>query len=433
MANGVATATFSMLGDSLRLETTMVTQKGAVSVANPTGQERPEVVELESRRTASDSQTTLRMVQSSSLLATGEVSVLNWEGEYREFQNMFFDLAEAYHAYFTNKESFILDFEFKKIDPDGPVIKQVRELPSPAPSQTAPILLNEPLLLQVSQGPRTSVFANHRLKSLWTVATDNRWLDEAGRASCFITTSDWQHTLQGPPTLQNGPVSSWTSAQHSVESDLSQRIWSVDNWTGTTDYGLVHFALKIALPKETYLTPCPIFTLADLDVALHANYPEPQMIYNAWLNTVDYTTNEFVLLEPAPSDLNPLPPAITNHYSASGNLDFEISSHIKPEFWPEGMTGYTPTVWRFEQTTVTGLLPSPLILQSYWSQTCQTYHKPYFGDMLFEPGLEPGLSPAQLQDLADQDVKLIFLRPERPWEQPAVYAIGFDGALRSFP
>ncbi|MBN2507927.1 MAG: hypothetical protein JXQ71_14670 [Verrucomicrobia bacterium] len=432
LANGVATASYSRNGDALRLQTTMVTQKGAVSVTNPDGQSLPEVVEIESSRTATNSATALRLTQRSSLLPAGEDHVLGWEDEYRSFQDMFFDLAEAYADYWPHKETFVLDFEYKKIDPDWLVIKQLRELPSPPAIKTAPILLNEPLILQVSQGPRASLFAHHRLKSLWTLETDNRWLDAAGQATCFLSRSDWSHTLDGQVAAQTGPLSSWTHARHALETN--DTIVSVDRWIRNTVYGPVEFAFRVCLPKPSYLTQCPVFVLRDFDLRLQADYAGPQMIYDSWHDRVAYITNEVVLLEPAPPGQAPLPPATTNAYTAEGGLNIDIVFYYKPEDWPEGMTGFTPTVWRFEQTTLSGLLPgAPIVLDSYWSQTCQTYHKPYFGDLLFEPGLDPGVSSAVLEDLEQADIRIVFLRPERPWEQPAVKIIGFDGALRDWP
>jgi len=432
LANGVATAAFSRVGGALQLQTTMVTQLGAVSVANPEGDDVPEVVELNSVRAGGNAQTTLHLTQRSSLLPAGRDFVLAWEAEYREFQDMFFGLAEAYAAYFTNKETFTLDFEYKKASPDWLVIKQIRELPAPPTPTAAPILLNEPLVLQVSQGPRASVFANHRLKSLWTVETDNRRLDADGLATCFFTRSDWINTLHGAVQSQTGPFSEWEGARHIVQA--GEPGCSVDRWTMETDYGRVLFAWKVSLPKAAYVAQCPIFTLRDLKVTLTANYPTRQMIYDSWNDRVAYTTSDVVELEPAPPSEEALPEATTDTYTVGADLQFDLAFYIKPEDWPAGMTGYTPTIWRFEQTLIDGLLPdATLRLQSYWSQTCQTYHKPYRGDFLFEPELEPDLPPAQLQALQQRNIRIIFLRPGRPWEQPQVKIIGFDGALRDWP
>jgi hypothetical protein len=149
---------------------------------------------------------------------------------------------------------------------------------------------------------------------------------------------------------------------------------------------------------------------------------------------VPQTNSESVLLEPAPSEDGALAPFETASYVANNELAFETSYCLKPEERPEGMTGFTPTLWQFSQTTITGLLPDvPIRSQSYWSQTCQTYHKPYFGDFLFESGLEQDLSGQALQLLEQQNIRIIFLRPERPWEAVQVMGIGFDGAARDWP
>jgi hypothetical protein len=432
LANGVATAAFSREGNVLQLQTTMVTQRGAVSVTHSEGNARPEEVKLDSSRVGATTQTTLHLTQRSTLLPAEQDSVLEWETEYRAFQEMFFELAEAYAAYFTNRETFTLDFEYKKTSTDGLIIKQLRAVPMPPAPKTAPVLFNEPQVLQVSQGPRASVFANHRLKSLWRVQTDNRWLDATGRATCFFTQADWTHTLHGQVAHGTGTFAQWANARHIVRN--GDPLHLQDRWTLPTDYGLVTFTWDVALPSSACLKQCPIVTLGDLQIHLTADYARPQISYDAWRDQVTHTTHDEVLLEPAPAPDAAMPSPTTDSYTVGGNTRFRIAFYIKPEDWPMGMTGYTPTIWRFKQTLITGLLPdAPLRLQSYWSQTVQTYHKPYRGDFLFEPGLEPDLPSAQLEALRQRDIKIIFLSPGRPWEQPKVKIMGWDGILRDGP
>ncbi len=432
LANGVATATFSREGNTRRLRTTMVTQKGAVSITHAEGNARPEVVELDSSRAGDAAQTTLHLTQHSTLPPAGGDSVLAWEADYRTFQDLFFDLAEAYAAYFTNRETFTLDFEYKKTRTDGLVVKQMRAVPAPPAPPTAPALLNEPMTLQISQGPHASVFANHRLKSLWTVRTDDRWLDETGRATCCFTRVEWTHALRGRVEQQTGTFSEWENARHLAQN--GDPVQLLDRWTVDTDQGPVTLTWNVTLPSADFLRQCPIVTPRDFRIRLTADYSTPRTSYDSWKDQVTHTTHDEVLLEPVPPEGRRLPPITSDSYTVGAKLRFRVDFYIKPENQPPGMTGYTPTVWRFRQTLITGLLPdAPLRLRSYWSQTVQTYHKPYRGDFLFEPALDPEVGTDQLEALRERNIKIIFLRPGRPWEQPQAKIIGRDGILRNAP
>ncbi len=434
LANGVATAVCSKIGDSRRLETTMVTQKGPIPVANPSGDAIPEVAEIISEGQPPEVTSGPRIVQNSNLLSPGETQVLANETQYRAFQTLFIQLADAYRSYYPAKSEFTLDFEYKRIAPDWLVIKQIRELPQPAAIPTAPALVNEPVLLQVSQGPRASAFAHHRLKSLWSVETDSRWLNEAGLASSFFTRTEWQHTLEGPVASTAGNAASWDNAWHEIASDDRQHPCSRDHWSMNTALGWIEFSLQVVLPQAAQIDSCPVFCLSDLEVSLRADYSQPQMIFDSWKQEVAQTARDSVLLEPVPPADPALPPLQTASFTAYNALRFTIDYIYKPQEWPGGMTGFTPTLWRFGSTTMSGILTgSPLLLQSYWSQTCQTFHKPYWGDFLFEPGLDPDLPAGARLELEQRNIRLIYLRPERPWEADQVHVIGFDGTFRNWP
>ncbi len=432
LANGVATASFSCEGDRRHLEVSMVTQQGATSVTNPSGDAIAEVVELESNWSSSETRTTLRMTQRSNLLQPGQENVLSWEEEYRAFNQMFCDLADAYHAYYPDKTAFTLDFEYKKTDPNELIIKQIRELPVSTPVETAPVLLKDSVQLQVSQGYRASAFAHHRLKSLWSLETDSRWLDANGLASSCFTQTEWTHTLQGSTETITGNLASWNEARHGVLTEKGSSIWSQDSWVQDTAYGRITLTLEFEIPSESIVDICPIFWLSDLNIRLRADYPEPQPVFSNWQDRFTETDSDLVYLEPLPEDTSSLS-FESKSYDVNSSLQFDIGYCIKPIEWPIGMTGYTPTVWCFDQTTINGLVPETAVtLSSYWSQTCKTYHKPYFGDFIFEPQLDPGVSPEIRQTLEHQNIRLIFLHPNRTWEEPQVFMIGFDGTVNDY-
>ena len=97
-------------------------------------------------------------------------TVLRWPQDYRALIDLFTKVAEGYVRYVPEGADFLLDFEFKKIQPDRLVVKQVRQLLSPKPAGSrAPFLLNEPTEYNIDQNElilsHDDVFTTHRLKS----------------------------------------------------------------------------------------------------------------------------------------------------------------------------------------------------------------------------------------------------------------------------
>ena len=63
----------------------------------------------------------------------------------------------------------------------------------------------------------------------------------------------------------------------------------------------------------------------------------------------------------------------------------------------------------WEQTVITGLTSEPLVLTGYYSQTYSPESHNVIEHFLFEPRLEPTLSPILRQELIDQNVSQIHL------------------------
>src|SRR6185436_14302146 len=106
----------------------MVSQVGAESVTNPSGNSLPEVVNFEG--TGVNCLTTF--VRPSSLLPLGAY-VMDWNNgdqpdDYERFAQLFFFVATQFSSIYPNKTSFTLDFEYKKDVNLGLVVKQVREI-----------------------------------------------------------------------------------------------------------------------------------------------------------------------------------------------------------------------------------------------------------------------------------------------------------------
>jgi hypothetical protein len=82
---------------------------------------------------------------------------------------------------------------------------------------------------------------------------------------------------------------------------------------------------------------------------------------------------------------------------------------------PEGLTqwelggGNTAPLKRWEQTTIEGLTTEPIVLKGYYSQTFRPEHHNLVEHFLFEPRLEPGISPDIVNQLQDQGIRFIHM------------------------
>src|SRR5690606_18416825 len=117
----------------------------------------------------------VRFQQSSSLVVLGE-SILDWKDDYETLTDLILAVGEAYERRLEAKPA-ALDFELKKIEGEGLVVKQVRRIPVEEPGGTqTPFLVNEPVTLEAFQSEGSHVLPLHRLKSTWEIETRSGWL-----------------------------------------------------------------------------------------------------------------------------------------------------------------------------------------------------------------------------------------------------------------
>src|SRR4030095_16060810 len=102
---------------------------------------------------------------------------------------------------------FLLDFEYKK-ESGAMVVKQVRPLPIPSTAgKGVAFLLNAPVEYCVFQGEYGDVFANHRLKSQWTLRTKSMRLTDANLQQSFYANSRLDYVAAGTISRLEGPPS----------------------------------------------------------------------------------------------------------------------------------------------------------------------------------------------------------------------------------
>jgi hypothetical protein len=98
---------------------------------------------------------------------------------------------------------------------------------------------------------------------------------------------------------------------------------------------------------------------------------------------------------------------------------------------PRGPTaGYTAPIVKWEETTITGLASTPIVLRGYYSQTHRPAHHNFGGDYIFEPRLEAGIDPAVIEELEELDIRyLVVVDIDSPTDN-RYWAAGLDGSLR---
>jgi hypothetical protein len=437
MANGVATMDVERGGSDggqfppPRAQTIynntaqLVTQKGAESVSNPDGSAQPEVVTGYLHPFGSGA----FLTQRSSLVPLGAY-VLDWDSEYKELMSLFASVADAYHRYYPAKDRFVLDFEYKKLDPGVLDVKQVREIPAVSGTNlTGTFLLNSANDYWVYQGEAADVFSNHRLKSFWAFQTRNLKMSGTNLAGSLYANAEVEYLDGATPQLLSGPFSSFPKARHSSNDHSSIDGWTIGTGADQREYEL-HTELKLqASPDQS-----PALTLKDLRVVLSVDFatPQPALEYSFDGPKPALVDNHSVVLEPRRVLIS------TNYLQkrtfSAGQLEIETSF-----YWPKppdrGIGDKTAPLAKWRETQITGLSSEPIMLRGEYSQTYRPGHHNFTEEFIFEPGLEQGLPSGVLEELEAANVRLIYAlwygEFAFPGDPPSLIMIlGTDGKFR---
>jgi hypothetical protein len=436
--NGVATLTITEAHDpgSRKAIGELVTQVGAVSVANPEGNTLPEVVCVER---AGSGDPSLTVNQSSALVVLGS-TVLDWPQEYVRLSGLLDTAAQAYAALFPEKDELILDFEYKKIAPGRLVVKQIREIP--LQTKSAPLLIpdiEEVVVFQFS-GCRSrglssdpiDLLSNHRLKSTWTFEVSPLDLDlQLGG------------TYRESDAIQNASarIGDFKDAQYSEDRNTAN--WS---WIWGEDGSQRTMRLSLDFPYEIQDTEMPFVFLSDAVMDLRADYATPQP-FAPWslLWEGEGRTSEAVLLEPLKRLRDGAMAATLSldvgEWRVESEFDYYDPGDHRCDWDTWGLAG-------FEATRLLGLVSQPIVLRSEFSQAYATGHHNFGEIFIFEPGIEPGIAPSVLAELQVANIKAVLLSvragssdlplpgeilgPDGPKQLTGeVKFLGFDGSLRS--
>jgi hypothetical protein len=417
LANGVATPTFTFTDTSTNATGDLVTQLGAVSVTNPDGSAVPEIVAATRYRSKFSSSYTLTLKQYSSLVPLGD-HVMNWQADYQGFLDLFAAVGYGFRQFYPAKNGFCLDFEYKKDLNLGLVVKQVREMPQVSTTNVVTaFLIDEPVACSVVQAEGGSVFASHRLKSLWNLHTTNMWLTATNLVNGIYTQGSYEYCDNGIIQSLTGPVNGWPNASNSPSGGTNY-------WTTGTGASRRSWRLETALKTNVTGAQPPIFTQADFARKVTVTYVRARTNING-AGVLTPVTNETVSLEAQPV-LSP--GAVLQQRTLTTNAVTVQTSLYWPKR-PDGVMIYTAPLLQFVETRITGLTMDPIVLTNRYSQTYGPGHHNFTEEYIFEPRLDPGVPLATIAELDAKDIQLLYAY----WQggtNAVFYALGFNGRFR---
>lgn len=398
-ANGVATLSVTQAQDpALRnVSAKLVTQPGAVSVANPEANVKPEIIDATWSGWANPA---LTLEQHSGLLPWGG-KVLDWPKDYDSLLALLDSGARAYANLFPERQTLVLNFEYKKLNPGRLMVKQIRELRTPA--QVAPLLIPDAgdiVVLQygspwdiTNERLPIDVLSNHRLKGSWRFEISR--LDEGLLTELTLRMGDAIFRA-------TGPLGSLPGARMDVEGHRVQ-------------YAFVHgegisrrtVRLGLNFPWDMENNPPPLVFLSDAVMDLRVDYETPQQ-YLGTDGEPTSRTNEMVLLEPREALLRDNTSVTLSMTAGSLTVESEFDYWNLYSRGPYRGDSLTEAVAHFRETRLLGLASKPILLRSDFSQSFATGHHNFGQYFLFEPGMEPGMDPQILAELRSANIKMIW-------------------------
>ena len=440
LANGVAVSDYnSYSAGSFNMWTDLSTQVGATSVANPDSAAVPEEVNISFYKSSSGSTgRTPTFNKRSSLLQVGRDHVMDWKSDYETLHKLLEEIAPGFSRYAIDRKKYTLDFEYKKVDPDWIVVKQVRELPQPKElTDPTPILIGGRATLRLFQGETGGggVFAYHRLKSIWNIDAASRVLNTAGQKTSFITDAAWTRVLGGERVVVADGIEGWDSHRFSRGKRGNDTVL-IEQWKETRDGATVTYKLSVVIPRWLPDPKSPVVYFGEFTAYLEATYAKPRKNLSLNWQTGKPTYKSVKTDEIQLSAFDPNETVSPDDLPQDRLVEGKDGKKIEIEFfWPPHPTGptagYTAPLKAWKQTTITGLLDEPLVLKGWFSQTYAPGHHNFWEEFIFEPSMEEGFSDELLSKLEEADVKQIYLFIER-WRSANAMIIGFDGKARAF-
>ncbi len=417
LANGVATMSRS---DGVNWSVEMVSQEGAVSVTNPPVDAIAERVRIE----GSAAGPMPWVAQASSLVPLRQGTVLQWDQEYIDLYHLLVTAADGY-VQTVRKDNVTLDLEYKKIAPDGKlIIKQIREIPQTGRAQyTVPFLWDQPKVYATLQGRGSNVFTNHRLKARWTLKPKGLWLSADNLGQCIYDNVQIEYAAEGAVHQADSSLLPAADHKYDVVQTWFDSYSLSDGWqpTGLSN-ARTYRLLTAPLMQDT--VGDPVVTLASFRLDVQVDHARP----------VTAADGQPVMMEETSLYL-PWQPTADEAPEVCSLADPNTGVTIETQFYMHwGWGADSPTSIQFKQTRIEGLTSAPIVLTGFFSQSVGGGSHLCPKDFLFEPQLEPGISPKVLEELKVRNVRLIFYttgaRECRPTEwrdtPPLIRVYGFE-------
>ena len=405
LANGVATLRVARGQDGLPslVEGSLVTQKEAVSVANPDQSALPEVMRVE-LSTSGDME--FELEQGSALVQLG-ATVMDWQDDYRLLTELMLQASGAYLDHFETKSEALLDFEYKKVAPGNIVLKQIRTIPaSPFDGATLPIAFSDVDAFEVVQGEFGDMMARHRLKSIWKFQSwglvgDGLPDDPAGLLNVDLEFVHNQQIVHYAGLMSDLP---------GAEVTMTGRDLKV-NWHWGEDAVRVDYELHLNFLYDLRRRTTPFLNLGDAEIELTARYATAQPTIDLFRENFTTTREDKVSL----ADIDPVNPdgGFPNfswkrnvHSRSRGlavNSDFYIGTYKIRGETPWILK--TPVLQEWEDTTLNLVDYGVVSLGSTFSQTYYPGHHNFIETLVLDPSLESGIDPALLERMESENIR----------------------------
>lgn len=432
LANGVAHVAWKGPEASTRI--TLVTQQGAISITNPEDDSQPEVVIVSVPPSRSFALLPRDIQQASSRVPLGS-TVMTWRADYTQLIDLLFRVSDEFGRT-TGKTRYVLDIEYKKMAPGGQVIpdggvviKQVRQVPMSEQMQTA-FLVNEPVRFEVFTGEvgvldPTDVFADHRLKSRWTLETRNTVLDPNTLTESLYTQVRIEYLDGDRIRTISGSMQLLPSSEHTYDGKAAVDSWRLDDLENPRTVRLKTVNIPTAVPPGQR----PIFTLTDFGtqgynvpfkcLTLDVEYDKPVPSWNQRMTSSGVISDSvsalvttrrnqvylWPLLPPSPADVR------QERTLTADGVSIHTVFYYPPLLEGQDMWGFvggnTGPLKRWDRTVIEGLTSAPIVLTGYYSQTFRPEHHNLVEHFLFEPGIEPGIDSGILEELREKDIRFI--------------------------
>ncbi|MEJ2702822.1 MAG: hypothetical protein P8Z79_10315, partial [Sedimentisphaerales bacterium] len=255
-----------------------------------------------------------------------------------------------------------LDFEFKKIAPEGKlIIKQIREIPQQGRGEYAtPFLLGEPRAYCTLQGRGSNVFTSHRLKSRWTLQPKNLWLTRDSLIECTYAEARIEYVADGQVSQITAELPSLPGAEHVYEDPQWEfdQYALIDTWRFPDQGNPRTYRLRTE-PLFQSVVQDPIVISDDFQIGIEVEHATPVCIDDVKVTTVEETS----LYQPwAPTDQDAL--EACSFDDPNTGVTVTVQYYVR---W--SMMGGTPTSVQLNQTRIEGLTTEPIILSGYFSQS----------------------------------------------------------------